>query len=353
MRVQNRQYLPVAFQGFGKSPAQDPEFVAASHLAQEAIRKGRTLLLSGDSDDRTHRSEKQEKKAQLGPLVHRAVLAVPFMTEERIFGAIYLDKPMAVGRFVVRDQVLLENFAQHAAVALNNRREFETAIRDPLTGYYTFSYFNERLREAYRWFNLHGKSFTLVGYYLPGLEEALGDGRNEVASSLARELNEALPRSAALCWGSPILYVLLSDVDVPVADALARKVCDSLTGLLGTEVPMEILPVHGRFQHGSEILFELKNRLTPSPCDPKTVSELRMLLADDVSLREAKKILEKHKIESTLRKTGGNITHAARELGIHRPQLSSLLKKYALKREVFESETVDGDGEVESSPAKN
>jgi transcriptional regulator with GAF, ATPase, and Fis domain len=78
-----------------------------------------------------------------------------------------------------------------------------------------------------------------------------------------------------------------------------------------------------------------------------------MLLADHVSLRDAKKILEKHKIESTLRKTGGNITHAARELGIHRPQLSSLLKKYDLKREVFETETADGAGEVESSPAKN
>ncbi len=29
-------------------------------------------------------------------------------------------------------------------------------------------------------------------------------------------------------------------------------------------------------------------------------------------------------------------SHAARLLGIHRPQLSNLLKKYSLKREVFE-----------------
>ena len=38
-----------------------------------------------------------------------------------------------------------------------------------------------------------------------------------------------------------------------------------------------------------------------------------------------------------MRKTNGNITHAARELGIHRPQLSNYLKKYGLNKERFES----------------
>ena len=41
--------------------------------------------------------------------------------------------------------------------------------------------------------------------------------------------------------------------------------------------------------------------------------DLRALLDEGVSLREAKMLLGRHKIESTLRKTGGNITHAARE----------------------------------------
>ena len=52
--------------------------------------------------------------------------------------------------------------------------------------------------------------------------------------------------------------------------------------------------------------------------------------------------IEKHIIENTLRKTGGNITHAARELGIHRPQLSNYLKKYGLKRERYEREARSG-----------
>ena len=49
---------------------------------------------------------------------------------------------------LARNQALLESFAQHAAVALNNRREFETAIREPITGFYTPSYFVERLERT-------------------------------------------------------------------------------------------------------------------------------------------------------------------------------------------------------------
>jgi hypothetical protein len=84
------------------------------------------------------------------------------------------------------------------------------------------------------------------------------------------------------------------------------------------------------------LYYELRRTLLPEECDAQTITEIRRLLARDITLKEAKRILEKHIIENTLRKTGGNITHAAKELGIHRPQLSNLLKKYALKRELYE-----------------
>ena len=352
LRVQNRQYFPVAFQGFGKNPTQHPEFSAATTLAQEAVRKGRSMLASGGEEEKDSKGDKQEKKLQLESLIHRSILAVPLMTDERIFGGVYLDKPIVVGHFVLRDQVLLEAYAQHAAVALNNRRDLETAIREPLTGFYTPSYFIERLREAYRWFNLHGKAFTLIGYYLPSLEDALGDGRGQLGSNLAREVVEILPHSAAVCWGSPILYVLLGEGDLPVAEAVAQKVRERLQANLSEDVSVDVLPVHNRYQQGSELYFELRRRLLPEVCDQKILGELRALLAKDITLRDAKRILEKHKIETTLKKTGGNITHAARELGIHRPQLSNLLKKYSLKREIFEAE-VDEDFDPTPDPSEN
>ena len=101
---------------------------------------------------------------------------------------------------------------------------------------------------------------------------------------------------------------------------------------------MVVVPSSRQFQQGSDAYFEVRKGLLPEECDQRSLTALRTVLAGDVTLRDAKRILEKQKIEATLRKTSGNITHAARELGIHRPQLSNLLKKYSLKREVFEQE---------------
>lgn len=332
LRVQNRQYYPVASQGFGKNPAGDPEFVSATALLQEAIRKGKPWSSGPNGGEGADQGDRPERRLQFGGLAHRAIVALPFMTDERIFGGLYLDKPVTLGPFGAARRSLLEAFASHAAVALANRRELETAIREPVTGCYTASYFTARLREAYRWFNLHGKTFTLVGFYLPTLEGALADGRTPLAATLSKELEETLPQGAALSWASPILYALLSDVEAPAAQALAEKTKARLSRALNEEVPVAVLPVHNRYQHGAEMYFEMRRRLLPEVSDAKAVAELRALLADGVSLREAKRILEKHKIETTLRKTGGNITHAARELGIHRPQLSNLLKKHSIKR---------------------
>ncbi|HVR73952.1 MAG TPA: tetratricopeptide repeat protein, partial [Planctomycetota bacterium] len=355
IRVQNRTYFPTAFHGFGKSPTQHPDFTAASALAEEAVRRGRSVLASGFPGSGDGKGKKEERELPLGSLAQRSVLAVPFMTDERIFGGVYLDKPVVLGQFVPRNQVLLEAFAQHTAVALSNRREFETAIREPLTGFYTPGYFIERLREAYRWFNLHGRSFTLIGCYLPSLEDMLGEGLGELAKSLAQEIEEILPHNAAVSWGSPILYVLLSEADIAVQEDVAGRIRARLQATLGEDVPMEVLPATNRHQNGSEVYFEVRRRLVPETCDRKTLVELRSLLAHDITLREAKKILERQKIESTLRKTGGNMTHAARELGIHRPQLSNLLKKHELKREVFEGD-LNGDTDLDrsrSDPSEN
>jgi tetratricopeptide (TPR) repeat protein len=334
LRVQNRQYLPVAFKGFGKNPAQHPEFMAASHVAQDAIRRGQVVLSSGNEEGTGRRG--RSRQASLVGLVHRSVLCVPFMTDERIFGGVYLDKPLALGRFASRDQSLLKEFSEHCAVALNNRREFETAIREPLTGLYTPSYFVERLHESYRWFNLHGRGFAVLAYYLPGLEEIIRHERSQLGGRLAQELAEVLPFGVTMCWGSPVLYALLEESDAPLSEQISGAVAGRLESLLNEEVPRIVLPAEGHYQQGAEIYFEARHRLLPQEFDQRVVAELRGILNSEITLRDAKRILERHKIEMTLRKTGGNITHAAKELGIHRPQLSNLLKKHSLKRELFE-----------------
>jgi transcriptional regulator with GAF, ATPase, and Fis domain len=115
-----------------------------------------------------------------------------------------------------------------------------------------------------------------------------------------------------------------------------------------------VLPAEGHYQQGAEIYFEARHRLLPQEFDQRVVAELRGILNSEITLRDAKRILERHKIEMTLRKTGGNITHAAKELGIHRPQLSNLLKKHSLKRELFEPSAltdVESEGSEPDSEA--
>ena len=342
LRVQHRQYLPAAFRGFGKNPAQHPEYMAAGHVAQETIRKGRTILTSGNAGAEV--AGEWNRRLQIGGLVHRSILSVPFMTDDRIFGAVYLDKPVSLEAFSARDRLLVEIFSQHCAVALDNRREFETMTREPLTGLYTPSYFVDRLREAYRFFNLHGKAFALLAFYVPTLEEVVSDERDQLGGRLSQELAEVLPPGVAVCWGSPILTVLLEEGDAPLSERYAEAAGRRLRRVLSEEVPSVVIPVEGHYQQGADIYFEARRRLMPQEFDQRVVSEVRAIFAQDVTLRDAKKILERYKIESTLQKTSGNITHAARELGIHRPQLSNLLKKHDLKRERFE-QSLEADEE--------
>lgn len=331
LRVQNREYLPVTFQGFGSQPTRHPEFSAASQLTEEAIRRGRTVVYSGG--DKTNLG----RFVQVEALAGRVLLVVPLMTEERIFGGVYIDKPSALGGFSHRDQTLLEAYAEHAGCALQNRRQLDVAIREPLTGFYTPSYFIDRLREAFRWFNLHGRPFSLLGYYLPTLESALGEGREGLGEKLAKTIGEVVSYRSAVCWGNPVLHVLLEEVDLSSgADEILDRLRAGLERLLGEEIPAVAVPAERHYQQGSEIYYALRRRLLPEETDQRSLAELRRVLARDVTIKEAKGILEKHIIERTLRRTRGNITHAARELGIHRPQLSNLLKKHELKREVFE-----------------
>ncbi|MEM7233666.1 MAG: GAF domain-containing protein, partial [Planctomycetota bacterium] len=116
LRVRNREYRPISDLGFGKDPQQHPEFAAAGQLAEESIRRGRSILIDGSDEEAAGRF------VQAGALSGRSLIAVPLMTDERIFGGLYIDRPAALGRFTPREEQLVEILARHLAVALQNRR---------------------------------------------------------------------------------------------------------------------------------------------------------------------------------------------------------------------------------------
>lgn len=330
MVVKDRQYRPAAVEGFGEDFSQHTEASSVSQLAEDAIRRGRGSSTSGGESD------SRSQSIPLKVLQDRSVLVVPLRTGDRILGSIYLDRLNSLGPFTPRHKLLVEAYALQVAVVLQNRRNLDVAIREPVTGFYTPSYFLDRLREEYRLFNLHDKSFCLAGFYLPVLEDSVGESQGGLGEKLAREI-ASISGEAQVCWGNPVLYLLFRETDLGRAEEYTIRVQERLQLLLAEEVPYEVLPIERRYQLGSDIYFDLRKKLLPEEGDHKTLTDLRQILAKDVKLKEAKKILERHIIESTLRKTNGNITHAARELGIHRPQLSNYLKKYGLSKERFES----------------
>ncbi len=331
LRVQSRKYFLVAQEGFGEKPQENEEFPMAQAITEEVIRKGSTVLLSGPEE-----IEREGRYPRGGALAQRSLLVIPLVSNERNFGAIYLDRSLSLGKFTPRDQLLCEALASHMGVALDNRRHYEATIVEPLTGLYSSSYFIERLKEVFRQNNLHGRPFFLLGFYMPTLESSMKEGARLLGERLNEDLNEELPPEAIACWGSPILSVLVTDKEYSQADRLAQKIRTKLVSLVNCGVETEILAPDARIPNGAQLFYEMRRQLLPDESDQHTLLEIRELLSQDISLKDAKRILEKHIIENTLKKTGGNITHAAKELGIHRPQLSNLLKKHALKRERFE-----------------
>ncbi len=331
LRVRSRRYALAAQYGFGETPEEHPDYPSAQSIAEEAIRKGKSFVITG-SDNR----EKEERFFKSRGLYQRSLLVVPVRARERIYGALYLDRPINMGSFSRPEEQIIEMLTEHIGTSLDNRRLVDLAMREPLTGLYTTSYLLERLREAYRLNNLHGRPFFLIGYYLPTLEASMNDEARLLGERLAAEISEELPDSAIASWGSPILTVLATETTLPNADNLAQRLEGRLISLVNGRVAYQIVGPEARIPNSVSLYYELRRRLLPEESDQQTLMEIRQLLSREITLKDAKLILEKHIIENTLRKTGGNITHAAKELGIHRPQLSSLLKKHDLKRELFE-----------------
>ncbi|MBI4583313.1 MAG: tetratricopeptide repeat protein [Planctomycetes bacterium] len=332
VRVQNRQYSVASHHGWGSDPEKDADFPAARSLAEETVRKGKSVLTAPGEENGGAKKLLQPGSA----LSQHTLLVQPLMTAERIFGAVYLDRAVSVGRFAPRDQLVVESLSMHCGAILDHRRRYESVIVEPLTGLYNTSYFLERLKELYRLNSLHGKSFFLIGFYLPTLEALLRDEAQLLGERLRQEVQAELPQNALASWGNPLLALLLPDVDFAAASKVAQQTETRLLSLVNCSVPREILAPDARIPNGIAFYYEMRHRLLPDENDYQALLEMRQLFGKDISLKDAKRILEKHFLENALRKTGGNITHAAKELGLHRPQLSNLLKKYALKRERFE-----------------
>ena len=109
---------------------------------------------------------------------------------------------------------------------------------------------------------------------------------------------------------------------------------------LPVDVPVTVLP-HW-FAVGSQEISSLASSRSDffrAGLKPDLDQEVAELTSGELSLKEAKTALEKRYIIAELFRSGGNITRAAEALGIHRPQLSNLLKRHEIRKEDFEGDS--------------
>lgn len=178
---------------------------------------------------------------------------------------------------------------------------------------------------------------------LPGLDLLLRDREDEV---FVRSLIETLqPIHGVYHTGGDHLICSL----IGTGEENLRKRCKDLQHVLQdlrdkfslpVNVAVTVLP-HWFAVASAEIssLASSGSEFFRAGSQPDLDQEVASLTSGEMSLKEAKAALEKRYIIAELFRSGGNITRAAEALGIHRPQLSNLLKRHDIRKEDFEGES--------------
>ncbi len=294
----------------------------AETLVNEALRRRSVFITTGKEEE-----EKFGSRTALAEFKDREAVLLPIMNGTEVMGVLYGDQTIeGDSGFPPWTREILEQFQFHAGTAWRNRRTFLAATTWPGTPFLVEPYFTQVVREAQAQEARGGKPCALLGIRLPF---PLGD----LAPHHARSIQYVIGReNAAGVLGDSVVVVLLR------ADATPKETEASVSSLLASL--RKLLPVKQHLLYRPEDpagnprewLQRLKHVLNPSA---QLADEIQDLTGCEVSLRDAKQILEKHIIMKTLRHAKGNITRAAELLGIHRPQLSQLIRKHELRKEAF------------------
>ncbi len=294
----------------------------AETLITEALRRRTPFITTGKEEE-----EKFGSRATLAEFKDREAVLLPIMNGGEVLGVLYGDQTVhGDGGFPPWTRELLEQFQFHAGTSWQNRRTFLSATTWTGTPFLVEQYFTQVVKEAQAQEARGGKPCVLLGLRMPF---PLG----ELSPHHARSLQYVIGReNAAGVLGDSIIVVLLR------VDSTPKELESSVSSLISSL--RKLVPIKQYVLYkpenpaGSprEWLQHLQQTLNPSEL---LADEIQGLTGCEVSLRDAKQILEKHIIMRTLKQVRGNITRAAELLGVHRPQLSQLIRKHELRKDAF------------------
>ncbi len=125
-----------------KGSIQTPEEAMSRNVMMQAIEEERPLRIENVREE-----DKLQEARSVQNLQLQSIIAAPLRVKGEPVGAIYLDRPETSELFQEKDLVALSILAGHAAVAIENARLHEEAIRDRLTGLVSHGYFQNRIEE--------------------------------------------------------------------------------------------------------------------------------------------------------------------------------------------------------------
>lgn len=96
-----------------RESVQEPETKVSTWIVREVIRNGRPIISQDAVSD-----QRFDESLSVRQLRLRSIIAVPFRSDGKTIGALYLDNRFRVGHFTEREERLLELFADQAVAAI-------------------------------------------------------------------------------------------------------------------------------------------------------------------------------------------------------------------------------------------
>ncbi|MGE4612724.1 MAG: tetratricopeptide repeat protein [Planctomycetota bacterium] len=317
-------------------------------LAQECIERSMPMRSGSKSWDEWISTHPQGDSVR-----GRSLLAIPFSAQGMLSAALVLERPTAGNPFQERDVSEIErllSLAQGQLVALSRNAQMLEYQQSEIGSLAAFD------ADIDQFLSRHHREKQPLGFLevsLPGFDILLREREDE--NFVVRLLQILQPITGVYHTGGDHLVCVMIG---PGEDDLRQKSRDLQHALqdlreefgLPVEVPVNILP-HW-YPVGSVEITELTSGrvdLFRSSQKPDLDQEVARLTSGELTLKEAKAALERRYIIAELFRSGGNITRAAEALGIHRPQLSNLLKRHEIRKEDFEADR-DKSAKAPGSP---